>query len=195
MLYECLKHRDRLTQELNAAEGRILQLEGERTRAVAHLSDLKADESASTKSIDAARDEIPKLADKIRAAVAERDMLHDAVGKAYARAVDTGRVQWANEVSKRAAVVADPLSGLQDACKPFLAMADDLAGRWAAYMDAKESWSKTFPRERPVPKHPDPRPTLALRGVINRVTDAAVVLRQIIATVETLEPKQEINHD
>lgn len=195
MLYECLKHRDRLTQELNAAEGRIRQLEAEKIRAVAHLSDLKADESSSRKSIDEARDEIPKLADKIRAAAAERDMLQDAVGKAYARAVDTARMQWADEVSKRAAVVADPLSGLQDACKPFLAMADDLAGRWAAYMDVKESWSKTFPRERPAPKHPDPRPTLALRGVINRVTDAAVVLRQLIATVETLEPKQEMSHD
>lgn len=187
MLFECLKHTNRLTDELNAARTRLAALEAETPVLRARLSDLIADEGATSKEIAAARDAIPKHAAAVEAAREEILVLEDSVKKAHTAAVEAGRIQWTEAVPKAAERIAAPLEGLQDAAAPFLALAEDLTGRWKAYRDVLDSWHTAFPGvHRPAPL-PKPHPSRALQELIGRIDAAAHAIKQIMLTLERME--------
>ncbi|NLV45324.1 MAG: hypothetical protein GXY07_12600 [Candidatus Hydrogenedentes bacterium] len=187
MLFECLNHHHKLRDELVTARTRLATLEAETPTLRARLSDLIADEGATSKEIAAARDALPKHAAMVEAAREEILVLEDAVTKAHAAAVEAGRIQWTEAVPKVAADIAPPLEGLQEAAAPFLALAEDLVGRWQAYQDVLDSWSTAFPGvHRPAPL-PKPHPSRALQELIGRIDAAAHSIEQIMVTIDRME--------
>ena len=187
MLFECLKHTNKLNDELAAARTRLAALEAETPTLRARLSDLIADEGATSKEIAAARDAIPKHAAAVEAAREEILVLEDAVKKAHAAAVEAGARQWIEAVPKAADRIAPPLEGLQDAAAPFLELAEDLVGRWKAYQAVLDSWSTAFPGvHRPAPL-PKPHPSRALQELIGRIDAAAHSIKQIMLTLDRME--------
>ena len=186
MLFECLNHHHKLRDELVTARTRLATLEAETPTLRARLSDLIADEGATSKEIAAARDALPKHAAMVEAAREEILVLEDAVTKAHA-AVEAGRIQWTEAVPKAADRIAPPLEGLQDAAAPFLELAEDLVGRWKAYQAVLDSWSTAFPGvHRPAPL-PKPHPSRALQELIGRIDGAAHSIKQIMLTLDRME--------
>lgn len=187
MLFECLKHTNKLNDELNAARVGLATLEAQTPVLRARLSDLIADEGSTSKEIAAARDAIPKHAAAVEAAREEILVLEDAVTKAHAAAVEAGRIQWTEAVPKAAERITPPLEGLQDAAAPFLELAEDLVGRWKAYQAVCDSWSTAFPGvHRPAPL-PKPHPSRALQELIGRIDGAAHSIKQIMLTLDRME--------
>ncbi len=186
-MFECLHHHRKLTADLKAAQTRLQDLEAEAPALRAHLADLIADESATAKDIAAARAAVNKHPGTIAAAREEADILEQAVKRAHSAAVAAAGPEWAALVKEAAEGVGVPLAGVQDAAAPFLALAEDLVGRWKAYQAVLDSWSTAFPGvHRPAPL-PKPVPSRALQELIGRIDGAAVTIKQIMLTLDRME--------
>lgn len=186
MLFECLKHTNKLNDELAAARAGLATLEAQTPVLRARLVDLLSDETSTAKEITAARQAIPAHLAKVEAAREEILVLEDAVKKAHAAAVEAGARQWIEAVPKAAERITPPLEGLQDAAAPFLELAEDLVGRWKAYQAVLDSWSTAFPGvHRPAPL-PKPHPSRALQELIGRIDAAAHSIKQIMLTLDRM---------
>lgn len=182
-MFDSLKHHDKVAADLKAAQTRLQELEAEAPVLRAHLADLIADETATSKDIAAARAAVNKHPGTIAAAREEADILTQAVTRAHSAAVAAAAHEWAALVKEAAEGVGVPLAGVQDAAGPVCDIADQLQERWQAYRRALQTWHQTFPSHKPPPLG-FPRPTIQMQNIIGSMTEAARLLRDVQKAVD-----------